>query len=175
MDTDIDKLFVNGYASFISLTIFTLAIGLIVWFSIKLKIKKYNETHPEHEVSGRFVSSAVRFADLTIVTLTIAGQVIPLRPAVEMMCSASSVLAICSTFAAKESLSNYIAGFLLSIHRPFKVGDIVVLNMDYMQIKGIIEDITLRHTVVKEENGSTVTIPNSRMNNVAVEVLVPRD
>lgn len=171
MDFDIENIFVAGLENFIVSTVFTLIVGLIIWFSVDKKVDSYNKTHPEHEVSGQFISAAVRFADFLFMVLVIAQQVAPLRPAVDMLLSAGGVLAICSTFAARESLGNYIAGFLLSIHKPFKIGDHVALHVHYMIIAGTVIDMTFRHTVVKTDEGNTATIPNSVMNSIAIEVL----
>ena len=171
MDFDIDSIFVSGFESFVASTTFILIVGLIIWFSVGKKVDRYNETHPEHAVSGQFITAAVRFADFIFMVLVVAQQVIPLRPAVDMLLSAGGVLAICSTFAARESLGNYIAGFLLSIHKPFKIGDAVALHMHYMITAGTVMDMTFRHTVIETDEGNIMTVPNSVMNSIAIEVL----
>ena len=97
------------------------------------------------------------------------GQVKPLAPVMDMMLSAGSVLAICSTFAAKKSFSNYISGFLLSVHKPYIVGDRISIRDE--SVTGTVKEITFRHTTIKTDQGTIVTIPNAIMNSTAIENL----
>ena len=62
-------------------------------------------------------------------------------------------------FALQSSLKNIIAGTLLSYSKTFQIGDrIRILSKN---ITGYIEDITLRHTVVRTFTNERVIIPNS--------------
>ena len=54
---------------------------------------------------------------------------------------------------------------IVSIHKPFEIGDrITVEGME----PGIVEDITLRHTVIRIYDGFKIVIPNSVLNNKTV-------
>ncbi|MCR4706483.1 MAG: mechanosensitive ion channel family protein [Clostridiales bacterium] len=167
----LDSYFVHGFRYFLILAVVSTAVGWIIWLSVEKKIERYNQNHPEHAVSIHFVAAAVRFADFLFWFLTVARQVNPLKPAVDMILSAGGVLALCSTLAAKDSLNNYISGFLLSIHKPFLIGDRIMISMIGQRIIGTVEDITFRHTVIRTKNGSTVTVPNSVMNSTSIENL----
>ncbi len=68
-------------------------------------------------------------------------------------------------FAAKDSLSNIMAGFLIFWDKPFHVGDWVTMGNHY----GRISEITLRTTRVQTLNNTWVVIPNE---NVINQVLV---
>ncbi len=168
---NLDSYFAHGFRYFLILATVSTAVGWIIWLSVEKKIETYNEDHPEHAVSTRFITAAVRFADFLFWFLTVAREVIPLKPAVDMLLSAGGVVALCSTLAAKESLGNYISGFILSIHRPFVLGDRVLICMIGQRIIGTVEEITFRHTVLRTDSGSTVTVPNSVMNSTSIENL----
>jgi len=60
-------------------------------------------------------------------------------------------------FAAQSTLSNVISGLIIGMTRPFRVGDWIDIRGDY----GTIEDITLRHTVIKTWDNRRLIIPNS--------------
>lgn len=65
-------------------------------------------------------------------------------------------------FAAQEILKDILAGFMISLSKPYNIGDrisIVSLNLT-----GLVEDITLRHTVIKCFDNSRVIVPNSVIN-----------
>ena len=166
---NLDQYFTNGFENFLILTVFVMVIYTIIWTSVEKKIREYNRRFPEKEVSVLFVSSAVRAAFFIIGLLIIMYQIIPLRPAIEIILDASGILALCAAFAARESFGNYIAGFLLTVHKPFKIGDRISLQQ--IDITGTVKDISFRHTVIESDSGSIITVPNSIMNTVAIEDL----
>lgn len=59
--------------------------------------------------------------------------------------------------ALKDLLENYLASILISIRNPFKLGDIVEIN-EHM---GIVERVTTRGTVLLNQDGNHVQIPNA--------------
>ena len=168
---NLDSHFVHGFRYFLILAAASTVVGWIIWLAIEKKIGRYNRNHPEHTMPAHFVASAVRLADCIFWFLIIAREVIPLKPAVDMMFSAGGILAICSTLAARESLNNYICGFLLSLHRPFIAGDRIMICMVGQRITGIVEDITFRHIVIRTDSGSAVIVPNGVVNSLAIENL----
>jgi small conductance mechanosensitive channel len=68
-------------------------------------------------------------------------------------------------FAARDSLSNIMAGFLILWDKPFRSGDWVTLGDKY----GKVEEITMRTTRLVTWNNTWIIIPNQ---NVINEVLV---
>jgi len=76
----------------------------------------------------------------------------------------AGVLAIIIGFATQKTLSNIMAGLMISISQPFRVGDRIRFRDDY----GIIQDITLRHTVLKTWDNRYVIIPNSMINEEVI-------
>ncbi len=68
-------------------------------------------------------------------------------------------------FAAQETLSNIIAGFLIFIDKPFTVDDWVKVGGQY----GRVSKITMRSTRIRTNNNTYVVIPNRTIIN---EILV---
>ena len=68
-------------------------------------------------------------------------------------------------FAARDSLSNIMAGFLILWDKPFRSGDWVSLGDKY----GKVEEITMRTTRLVTWNNTWIIVPNQ---NVINEVLV---
>jgi small conductance mechanosensitive channel len=93
--------------------------------------------------------------------IMLAASMIPGLSALWVSVLASAgVIGIVVGFAAQQSLSNVISGIFIAIFKPFSVGDRVTIKDDY----GIIEDITLRHTVVRTWQEKRIIIPNSKIN-----------
>lgn len=61
-------------------------------------------------------------------------------------------------FASQAAFSNIVSGLFIVLFKPFRVGDVVKISNLYA---GIVEDITLRHTVIKDFENKRLIIPNS--------------
>ena len=71
------------------------------------------------------------------------------------------IVGIAVSFAAKDIISNLFSGIILIIGRSVRVGDTIEIN----NIKGIVERITLRTTIVSDDYGVKNNIPNSTLTN----------
>jgi len=80
------------------------------------------------------------------------------RLSIGIMASAG-FLGIVIGFAAQEAMSNIISGVFIAIFTPFRVGDTINANAQY----GTVEDITLRHTVIKTPDNERVIVPNTKI------------
>lgn len=69
------------------------------------------------------------------------------------------VIGLAIGFMAQDSLSNIVAGFLISIDKPFRVGDYITVGDQY----GRIELITMRTTRIRTQDNTYVVIPNQKI------------
>lgn len=60
-------------------------------------------------------------------------------------------------FALQGTLSNFAAGIMILLYRPYDLGDTVTVAGQ----TGVVDSMTLVSTVVKNKDGHIVTIPNS--------------
>lgn len=81
----------------------------------------------------------------------------------------AGIAAVAVGFASQAALSNIIAGVFIVIFKPFRVNDRVTIKDT---ISGIVEDITLRHTIIRNFQNRRVIIPNSIISD---EVIVNSD
>ena len=70
-----------------------------------------------------------------------------------------SLVGAAIALAAKESLENLIASFIIFFDKPFRVGDLLKVH----QINGHVESIGLRSTRIRTADKTYVTIPNKQM------------
>lgn len=75
------------------------------------------------------------------------------------------LLGLALALAFQEVLANFIAGIMLSIQRPFRVGD-EVRSAGY---EGVVEDVSLRTTTLRTFDGVQVHIPNNEVWKNAIE------
>lgn len=69
-------------------------------------------------------------------------------------------------FAFRDVAQNYLAGLLLLLTEPFRIGDQIVVS----GYEGTVEDIETRATTVKTYDGRRVVIPNARLFTESVTV-----
>ena len=71
------------------------------------------------------------------------------------------IIGIAVSFAAKDIISNLFSGIILILGRSVKVGDTIEINNK----KGFVERVTLRSTIVIDDNGVKIQVPNSTLTN----------
>jgi small conductance mechanosensitive channel len=69
-------------------------------------------------------------------------------------------------FAFRDILQNFLAGILLFITQPFKIGDQIIVD----QYEGTVQDIQTRATLIKSYDGRLIVIPNSDLFTQSVTV-----
>jgi small-conductance mechanosensitive channel len=62
-------------------------------------------------------------------------------------------------FAARQTLANFVAGIMLAITQPIRVGDWVTFEGHY----GVIEDVRLNYTIMRTPSEQRVVIPNEKL------------
>ena len=62
-------------------------------------------------------------------------------------------------FAARQVLANSVAGIMLAVTQPLRVGDWVTFEDNY----GVVEDVRLNFTVLRTASDQRVIIPNERL------------
>ena len=62
-------------------------------------------------------------------------------------------------FAARQTLGNLIAGIMLALTQPLRVGDWVTFEDNY----GVVEDVRLNFTVLRTLSEQRIVIPNERL------------
>jgi small-conductance mechanosensitive channel len=78
----------------------------------------------------------------------------------------AGILAVIIGFASQAAFSNIISGIFIVIFKPFRVGDRLKIGTD---VTGVVEDITLRHTVIRNFENKRLIIPNSVISNETLE------
>lgn len=68
-------------------------------------------------------------------------------------------------FASQQAFSNIISGIFIVIFKPFRVKDRIQIGETH---SGTVEDITLRHTVIRNFENRRIVIPNSVISSQTV-------
>jgi len=114
---------------------------------------------PEADTRLRFVRRLIWLVLLVIGILTALSQFAGLgRVAGSFLASGALVAAILG-FAAQRTLANLIAGIMLAITEPLRVGDCVTIQEQY----GAVEDVRLNFTLLRALGDQRIVIPNERI------------
>lgn len=78
--------------------------------------------------------------------------------------ASAGIFAAVIGFASQAAFSNIIGGIFIVIFKPFRVGDFIEVGT----FVGTVEDITLRHTVIKDVQNKRIIIPNSSISSETI-------
>jgi len=107
------------------------------------------------------------------VVITLGLRVIELVPGLNDFTSqilmSSSLIVVVLGFIFQEGLSNIVHGFILSVFKPFQIGDRVTVTVDGEAITGYIREINARHTVIQNViNSAHVIVPNAKLDTAVI-------
>ena len=124
----------------------------------------------DHAISRRELDPAVttryRVLRRSIATSVIAVGllsallVIPqVRAAAGAVLASSAVAAVVLGFAARSTLANFVAGILIALTQPVRLGDRIVTAGG----EGIVEEIGLTYTFLRTDDNDRLVIPNEQL------------
>ena len=149
-----------------------IVLGILVFFLffflgkfVRNLVRKIAERNRQHYnlglVLGRLAQSVIFFLGL-LIALVIA---IPSFKASQLV----NVLGLSSVafgFAFRDILQNFLAGILILLSEPFRIGDQIKIN----DFEGTVKEIQTRSTFIETYDGRTVVIPNSNLFTNSVTV-----
>jgi small-conductance mechanosensitive channel len=106
------------------------------------------------------------FALIIVVGFAIAlRQIDSVRNLATAVLASSAVLGLVVGFAARQTLANGIAGILLAITQPIRIGDLVTFEGE----TGEVEDVRLTYTYIRLDDGRRLVVPNERLAQSSIE------
>jgi MscS family membrane protein len=143
--------------SIIIIALFYFFISLINFVSLLLQQKSLIDKDKSH---GQII---IFFRDLLKVFVGIVGFLFVLRTAfnqnIGTLLTGLSIVGAALALAAKESIENLIASFIIFFDKPFFTGDTLKVN----SVTGTVEKIGLRSTRIRTADKTLVTVPNKIM------------
>jgi len=156
----------NNYVEIILKAIFVILIALLfsttLNFYFRRALKKLKRKESVEEM--RLKQTRINFLRIILtfliwmIAVTWILFLIPGFQAFSIsLLAGAGILAIVIGFAAQKTLSNIISGISIAIYAPFRIGDRLKIGED----TGDVEDMTLRHIVIRTWDNKRVIIPNS--------------
>jgi MscS family membrane protein len=133
-------------------------------FVLDVKAKQSNEKSDDQLV--------VFFRDFTKAVVSIFGVLMILKFGFKVdvgaVLTGLSIIGAALALAAKESIENLIASFIIFFDKPFFIGDFVKVN-NQTNTTGTIEEIGLRSTRIRTIEQTLITVPNKQMVDSVVD------
>src|SRR3954470_15000688 len=100
------------------------------------------------------------FATIILIGIGLAAAQIPsIKTVATGILASPAVLGLIVGFAARRTLANGIAGILLAITQPIRIGDVVTFEDQ----TGEVEDVKLTYTYIRLDDGRRLIVPNERL------------
>ncbi len=99
------------------------------------------------------------FLKITILIFVVMMSAEKFGITIAPLVAAASALIFGTSFAIQAPLSNYAAGLMVIVTRPFVIGNTIQVQ----GVSGVVEEIKLPCTVLVTEDGEKITIPNKEI------------
>jgi len=142
----------------------TFIIAFIFRRAYKKFLQRSEKFDDEHLTTYKFLEKLIS------ITIYLAGfsyaisQIPFLKPVAQSILAGAGIFAIAVGFAAQQALGNIISGVFIVISKPYKINDRITLD-ETTGLRGVVEDISLRHTVIRNFENQRIIIPNSIISN----------
>lgn len=149
--------------------ILTLIVGYFFNRIFRRFIKKSSLLMKSDPTNYQFLRHAITAVIYMIGFGMAIFQIEELKAVAGSLLAGAGILAVAVGFASQHALSNIISGVFIILFKPYRINDRIVVK-DTLQ--GVVEDITLRHTVIRDFQNRRIVIPNSIISN---EVIINAD
>ena len=143
---------------YFAIAVVVFIVFLFIAIGVRASIKSLSERNQKHQniglVLGRLGYGLIIFIGL-LIALVVAipgftpGQLVNLL----------GLSSVAISFAFRDILQNFLAGILILLAQPFRIGDQIVLG----SFEGTVENIETRATFIKTYDGRRIVIPNSKL------------
>ena len=117
------------------------------------------ELSPMLDTRLRFLRRAVEAAIVVIGVALALAQFTSLDRLAATVLASSAIAAAVVGFASRQVLANAIAGMVLAVTQPLRIGDLVTFEGE----TGTVEDVSLTYTWLRTGSDARLIIPNERL------------
>ncbi len=115
--------------------------------------------HPEavtrYRVFRRTISAMILAVGLFSALLAIPE----VRAVAGGLLASSALLGVVLGFAAQRTLGNFVAGILIALAQPVRIGD----RVEYEGTPGVVEEIGLTYTFIRAGDRRRIVVPNEKL------------
>jgi small conductance mechanosensitive channel len=186
-----EKFFDHALVQVITTVVFAFILQLVLRHSIARVIRRTVRGHKfanqiDEEKRAKTLITIFKTAISVIIWIvTIVVILWQLDVNIAALMTGAGVVGIVVGFGAQSAIRDFLAGIFVLAENQYRVGDIVTLRPAGVEISGVVEDITVRITRLRDLDGNIHIVQNGSANavtnmsfgfaNVNVDVLVDYD
>ena len=150
--------YVNGAIAFLPVVAVALLVLVLFWWLAQL-IGSWKAPFERLGVAPLLQNLIRRILRLVVFVLglLLAFDILGITALVGAVIGTAGVVGIAIGFAFQDIVENYLAGVLMSLRQPFRVGDLVEVGED----EGKVMRMTSREVVLMTLDGNHILIPNA--------------
>jgi small-conductance mechanosensitive channel len=136
---------------------------LIAFMLPRLRLRHYksfDERQQRIETLSRAFRSSLTVIILVVGVLTVLSE---FGINVSVLLGGAAVFSLAIAFGAQSLVKDYFSGFMILTENQYRVGDVVQINT----VSGVVEDISLRMTILRDLEGVAHFIPHSEIRIVS--------
>ena len=154
----------KGTLDVVLIIIVALAVFFILRYANKKFFKKLKKDHQNIHLTliEKGINIAI-FLAVTLLALSAAGGT---KGIWQTLLGGTAVVSAVAAFAAQDIIKDMLAGMMISIYKPFDIGDRIELQDG---TTGIVQDMTMRHVVINTIDTIKQVIPNSKINTMYIK------
>jgi small-conductance mechanosensitive channel len=103
----------------------------------------------------RVIMAVLVFVGVSVILFEIEAT----RDLASTVFASSAVIGLAVGFAARSTLANFVAGIMIALNQPVRLGDRVIIG----ESEGVVEDIGLTYTRLRTADNRRVLIPNEEL------------
>jgi small-conductance mechanosensitive channel len=150
--------FVNEHGREITAVLTVVLVGAIL-VAVDRAFRRRGALDPSVATRLRYVRRLVETTILVIGVAIAISQFTALDRLAASILASGAIAAAAVAFAARTVLGNVLAGVMLAITQPIRIGDLVTLDDD----TGVVEDIRLTYTFLRTGNDARLIVPNEKI------------
>ena len=139
---------------------------LVTW--VLLKVNKFFFRRMQEKNNGLHLLFFKRVIDVVIVVgcgIVTISSYIGLESIWQTILGGTAITTAVLTFVAQDTIKDVLGGLMISLNKPFEVGNRIELEDGTV---GIVEDMTPRHVVLVGVDTLRHVVPNSKLNTMRV-------
>ncbi len=157
----IDSIFVNGLVSALISYLFLIIILIILNKLLNRLIEsKYSK---QEKIIKRYKKIIIQ----VLLVIGIMAQLQSFSFIATSILASGGLFAIVIGMASQEAASNIINGAFIMGYKPYRTNDFI--EIPSQNLRGVVIDINLRHTIIETIEKTRLIIPNQVMNSVTIE------
>ena len=153
----------NGVSLIISIVI--AAVVVFILLKLEKKISRKILAKKKNDIYAQYVERISRFLIIFIGIVYVIMSSELTKSFGSVIFQGTTVIAAVAGIAARPVLADMICGFIISITKPFNIGDRIELENG---VAGIVKEITTRHVALQGIDTLKIIIPNSKLNEMQI-------